>query len=82
MTGATSVSGAFTADNLIDLFYAVAAPYRKSPSAAWLMSDASIAAARKLKASGSGEYVSEYLFTPAQTVNDVDRLLAALSTPT
>ncbi len=75
VTGATSVSGAFTADNLIDLFYAVAAPYRKSPSAAWLMSDASIAAARKLKASGSGEYVSEYLFTPAQTVNDVDRLL-------
>lgn len=70
-TGSASVSGAFSADDLIDLFFSVIAPYRNSPKAAWLMRDASLAAVRKLKTSGSGEY----LFTPAATVGAPDTLL-------
>lgn len=70
-TGATGAAGAFTADDLIDLFFSVIAPYRNSPKAAWLMRDASLASVRKLKTSGSGEY----LFTPAATVGAPDTML-------
>ncbi len=59
VTGATSVAGAFTADNMIDLYYSVIESYRNSRSAAWLMRDASIAAARKLKDS-----TNQYLWMP------------------
>lgn len=59
VTGATSVAGAFTADNLIDLYYSVIESYRNSKSAAWLMRDSSIAAARKLKDS-----TNQYLWMP------------------
>jgi HK97 family phage major capsid protein len=55
-TGATSVAGAFTVDNLIDLFYSVIGPYRNSPQAAWLLRDASVGALRKLK-DGDGTYL-------------------------
>lgn len=67
-TGAAG--GAVTADNLIDLFYAVAAPYRNSAGAAWLMSDVTAAAVRKLK-DGAGRY----LFEPAGTYGEVDTIL-------
>lgn len=59
VTGATSVAGAFTTDNLIDLYYSVIESYRNSKSAAWLMRDSSIAAARKLKDS-----TNQYLWMP------------------
>lgn len=55
VTGAASVTGAFNSDNLIDLFYSVIAPYRKNGS--WLMQDAAIKAARKLKESATGQYL-------------------------
>jgi len=55
VTGATSVSGAFTADNLIDLYFSVIAPYRANAS--WLMSDTAVAAARKLKETTTGQYL-------------------------
>lgn len=55
VTGAASVAGAFNVDNIIDLFYSVIAPYRKNGT--WLMGDASIKAARKLKDGTSGFYL-------------------------
>lgn len=58
VTGSTGVSGAFTADNLIDLLYSVGPQYRRL-GATWQMRDASIAAVRKLK-DGNGQY----LFAP------------------
>ena len=67
-TGAAG--GAFTADDLVDLFYSVAAPYRSGAGAAWLMSDTTAAAVRKLK-NGAGDY----LFAPAATVGEVDRFM-------
>ncbi|GAA3472966.1 hypothetical protein GCM10018965_075190 [Nonomuraea roseola] len=55
-TGGAGVAGAFTADDLIDLFFSVIEPYRMSPSCSWMLRDASIAAARKLK-DGQGQYI-------------------------
>lgn len=55
-TGSTGVSGAFSSDDLIDLFFSVIAPYRKSPAATWMMADSSIANARKLKDT-TGQYI-------------------------
>ena len=70
VTGGTAVVGAFTADNLIDLFYSVIAPYRNSTSCGWLMKDATLGAARKLK-DGQGQY----LWQPSIQVGAPDTLL-------
>ena len=70
ITGATGVSGAFTADNLMGLLYSVGPQYRRLPSAGWQMRDASILAARQLK-DGNGQY----LFAPGLTAGEQDRLL-------
>ncbi|MGW2226799.1 phage major capsid protein [Streptomyces formicae] len=70
VTGGTGVAGAFTADNLIDLYYSVIAPYRNSTSCGWLMRDASLGAARKLK-DGQGQY----LWQPSIQVGAPDTLL-------
>lgn len=59
VTGSASLSGAFTADNLIDLYYSVIAPYRNSRSAAWLAKDSTLATARKLK-----DTTNQYLWAP------------------
>lgn len=59
VTGGAGVTGAFTADNLIDLFYSVIAPYRNSSKCAWLMKDATVAAVRKLK-----DTTNQYLWVP------------------
>lgn len=69
-TGATSVSGAFSADNLIDLYYSVIAPYRNVPGAGWLMRDATVAAVRKLKDSQN-----QYLWQPSLQVGAPETLL-------
>jgi HK97 family phage major capsid protein len=71
-TGATGAVGVPTADELIDLFFSVTAPYRNSSACAWMMRDATLAAVRKLKASGTGEY----LWTPAASVGAPDTILA------
>ena len=55
VTGATGVSGEFTADNLIDLLYSVGPQYRRL-GATWQMRDSSIAKVRKLK-DGNGQYL-------------------------
>lgn len=70
ITGGAGVTGKFTADNLIDLFYSVIAPYRNSPSAGWLMRDASVGEARKLKGSDNN-----YLWQPGLTAEAPDMLL-------
>ncbi|MER5892283.1 phage major capsid protein [Streptomyces sp. NPDC001876] len=70
VTGGTGVVGAFTADNLIDLYYSVIAPYRNSTSCGWLMRDATLGAARKLK-DGQGQY----LWQPSIQLGVPDMLL-------
>lgn len=70
VTGSASVSGAFTADNLIDLYFSVIAPYRNSSSCAWIMKDATLGAVRKLKDSQN-----QYLWQPSLIVGQPDTLL-------
>lgn len=59
VTGGTGVAGVPTADNLIDLYYSVIAPYRESLKAAWVMKDSTVAAVRKLK-----DTTNQYIWTP------------------
>jgi len=49
VTGSTGVSGAFTADNIVDLVYSLDGALRNKPSFALLANSTSIAAMRKLK---------------------------------
>jgi len=49
VTGSTGVSGAFTADNVVDLVYSLDGALRSKPSFALLANSTSIAALRKLK---------------------------------
>jgi HK97 family phage major capsid protein len=70
VTGGSGVTGAFTADNLIDLAYSVNQAYRRLPSCAWQMRDSSIAAVRKLKDSQN-----RYLFEPNMQAGQPDLLL-------
>lgn len=62
--------GAATADNLIDLFYSVIAPYRESASAAFLVKDSTMANIRKIK-----DNTGQYIFQPALTLGTPDILL-------
>lgn len=64
----TASTSAITADEVIDLFYSLAAPYRKN--AVWVVNDATIKAIRKLK-DGNGNY----LWQPALTSGTPDTLL-------
>jgi HK97 family phage major capsid protein len=52
-----AAAAAITADELIDLQHSVDAAYRDRPGAGWMAKDATFAYLRKLKASGSGEYL-------------------------
>lgn len=61
-------AGAFTADEVFDLFYSLKAPYRKN--AVFLMNDASVKALRKLKDSNG-----QYLWQPSLTAAAPDTLL-------
>ena len=67
--GVTAASAsAVTADELMDLFYSLNAPYRRS--AVWTMNDATIKGIRKLK-DNSGQY----LWQPSLVANTPDTLL-------
>ncbi|MFN8147940.1 MAG: phage major capsid protein [Candidatus Nanopelagicales bacterium] len=68
VTGGAGVTGAFTADNLIDLMFSVIGPYRTNGS--WLVKDATLGSVRKLKDSAN-----RYLFDPAATFGQPDTLL-------
>jgi len=67
--GVTAAStSAITADEVIDLFYSLGAPYRKK--AVWVLNDATVKSIRKLK-DGNGNY----LWQPALTSGTPDMLL-------
>lgn len=70
VTGGTGVSGAFTADNLIDLVYSVNTVARKRPGAGFQMNAQGIANARKLK-----DTAGNYVFSPALSADKNDLLL-------
>ncbi len=70
ITGSTGVSGAFTADNLIDLSYSVNSAYRRMPGTGWQMSNTALAATRKLK-----DTTNQYLFQPSLQAGQPDTLL-------
>jgi HK97 family phage major capsid protein len=70
ITGGTGVSGAFTADNLIDLVYSVDTAGRTLPGTGWQMNAQSISAVRKLKDSAG-----QYLFSPSLSADARDLLL-------
>jgi HK97 family phage major capsid protein len=70
ITGSTAVSGAFTADNLIDLVYSVDTAGRTLPGTGWQMAASSISAVRKLK-----DTAGQYLFSPSLTADARDLLL-------
>ena len=71
VTGATTgAAGIFTADELIDLTYSVIAPYRNSSSCGWLMRDATVAKARKLK-----DTTGQYIWQPGLQAGSPDTLL-------
>lgn len=67
--GVTAASDkAITADEVIDLFYSVKAPYRKN--AVWVLNDSTVRAIRKLKDSNG-----QYLWQPALHEGDHETLL-------
>jgi HK97 family phage major capsid protein len=70
VTGSTAVSGAFTADNLIDLAYSVDGAARMMPGAAYMMNGKSIGATRKLR-----DTAGNYVFSPSLAVGVPDTLL-------
>lgn len=70
VTGGTGVSGAFTADNLIDLVYSLNTVARKRPGAGFQMNSSGIANARKLK-----DTAGNYVFSPALSADKNDLLL-------
>jgi HK97 family phage major capsid protein len=56
VTGGTTVGGAFTADNLIDLVHSVDSAYASRPAAAFQMNRSSLSALRKLR-DGEGQFL-------------------------
>jgi len=70
ITGSTAVSGAFTADNLIDLVYSVDTAGRTLPGTGFMMNAKSIAAVRKLK-----DTAGNYVFSPALSGDKRDLIL-------
>ena len=67
--GVTAASEkAITADEIIDLYYSIKAPYRKN--AVWILNDSTVRAVRKLKDSNG-----QYLWQPSLQAGQPDRLL-------
>jgi HK97 family phage major capsid protein len=67
--GVTAASAtAITADEVIDLFYSLRAPYRKN--AVWVLNDSTVKAIRKLKDS-----TGQYLWQPSLTAGTPDTIL-------
>lgn len=64
----TESATAITADEVIDLFYSLKAPYRKK--AVWILNDSTVKAIRKLK-----DKNDNYLWQPALTAGTPDTIL-------
>lgn len=67
-TVTTASSSAFTADELIDLYYALKPQYRKN--AVFIANDAVIAAIRKMK-----DTTDQYIWSPGLSAGEPDKLL-------
>jgi len=78
LVGGTGVSGAFTADNIVDLVYSLDGSLRSKPSFAILANKTSIAAMRKLKDS-----YGQYLFNigTSQDARDLVLGVPVIETP-
>jgi HK97 family phage major capsid protein len=78
VTGSTGVSGAFTADNIVDLVYSLDGALRAKPTFALLANSTSIAAMRKLKDS-----YGQYLFNigTGQDARDLVLGVKVIETP-
>jgi len=78
VTGSTGVSGAFTADNIVDLVYSLDGALRSKPTFAMLANSTSIAALRKLKDS-----YGQYLFNigTGQDARDLVLGVKVIETP-
>ena len=70
VTGGTGVSGAATADNIIDLLYSTDGAVRMLPGSGFMMNGKSIGAVRKLK-----DTAGQYVFAPSLAVGTPDTLL-------
>ena len=70
VTGGTGVSGAATADNLIDLLYSLDGAARMLPGTGFMMNGKSIGAVRKLK-----DTAGQYIFGASLAVGTPDTLL-------
>lgn len=70
VTGGTGLTGAFSSDDIIDLFFSVIAPYRNSPACRWMMADSSIANVRKLK-----DVQGQYIWQPGLQAGVPDTIL-------
>lgn len=68
-----TATNAITADELMDLQYALARPYRRR--ATWLMNDSTVKAIRKLKTGVSSD--NTYLWSPGLSANEPDTLLGS-----
>jgi HK97 family phage major capsid protein len=68
VTTGTGVAGVPSADNLLDLYYSVIAPYRNSSNAAYLMKDTTVGALRKAK-----DTTGQYLWQPSLQQGSPDR---------
>lgn len=64
----TAAATAITADELIDLFYSLKAPYRKN--SVWVMNDSTVKVIRKLK-----DQTGQYLWQPSLTAGTPDTIL-------
>jgi HK97 family phage major capsid protein len=69
VTGGTGVAGAPTGDNLLDLVYSVASPYRRR-GASFQMNATTLAGVRKLK-----DTTNQYLWQPSVQAGQPDTLL-------
>lgn len=69
-TSATGVTGAPSADNMMDLFYSVIAPYRDSAQCGWLMKDSTVGVVRKIK-----DTTGQYIWQPGLQAGAPDMLL-------
>ena len=70
-TGVGGVGGAPSFDDIIDVLYSVAAPYRNTPTSAFIVADAALPGLRKVKSALSGEYV----WQPSVQVGQPDTIL-------
>jgi HK97 family phage major capsid protein len=70
ITGGTGVTGAFTADNLINLAYSLNGAARRLPGVGWMMNTSSLGKVRTLK-----DTAGNYVFSPALADGN-DRVLS------